>query len=49
MLYGILVGWLMFADWPSPRMLLGSAIIAASGLYVLHRETQARRLFAGSP
>ena len=40
MLYGVAVGWLLFADWPSPRMLLGAAIIVASGLYVLHRETR---------
>ena len=39
MLYAILVGWLLFADWPSSRMLLGSAIIVASGLYVLRQET----------
>ncbi|MGE3291160.1 MAG: DMT family transporter [Geminicoccaceae bacterium] len=39
MLYAILVGWLLFADWPSSRMLLGSSIIVASGLYVLRQET----------
>jgi drug/metabolite transporter (DMT)-like permease len=43
MLYGLAVGWLLFADWPTPHMLLGSAIIVASGLYVLHGETRARR------
>jgi drug/metabolite transporter (DMT)-like permease len=42
MLYAILVGWLLFADWPSTRMLLGSAIIVASGLYVLRHETGGR-------
>ena len=43
MLYGILAGWLLFADWPSQRMLLGSAIIIASGLYVLQQETRRRQ------
>jgi drug/metabolite transporter (DMT)-like permease len=44
MLYGLAVGWLLFADWPSPQMLAGSAIIVGSGLYVLHGETRARRI-----
>jgi drug/metabolite transporter (DMT)-like permease len=43
MIYGIAVGWLLFADRPSPRMLIGAAIVIASGLYVLSRETQLRR------
>jgi drug/metabolite transporter (DMT)-like permease len=43
MIYGIAVGWLLFADRPSVRMLVGAAIIIASGLYVLSRETQLRR------
>ena len=43
MLYGLAVGWLLFADLPSPQMLAGSAIIVGSGLYVLHGETRARR------
>jgi drug/metabolite transporter (DMT)-like permease len=42
MIYALLVGWTLFADRPSPRMLLGGAIVVASGLYVLHRETQRR-------
>ena len=42
MIYAIVVGWLLFADWPSTRMLLGSAIIVASGLYVLRNETRGR-------
>ena len=47
MLYGVAVGWLLFADWPSPRMLLGAAIIVASGLYVLHRETRVMKARVG--
>ena len=42
MLYAIVVGWLLFADWPSTRMLLGSAIIVGSGVYVLRNETGGR-------
>jgi drug/metabolite transporter (DMT)-like permease len=44
MVYGLAVGWLVFAEWPDPRMLAGSAIIVASGLYVLHGETRGRRV-----
>lgn len=43
MVYGILVGWLLFGDWPTARMLLGSAIIVASGLYVLQHEVRGLR------
>lgn len=42
MLYGILAGHLVFGDLPQPRMLLGAAIIIASGLYILGRERRAR-------
>lgn len=38
LLWAILLGWLIFADTPTPLMLLGAAIIVASGLFVLHRE-----------
>ena len=41
MVYGLAVGWLLFAEWPSPHMLAGSMIIVASGFYVLHGETRA--------
>jgi drug/metabolite transporter (DMT)-like permease len=34
-------GFLLFGDWPQADMLGGAAIVAASGLYILHRETVA--------
>ncbi|MEK9968461.1 MAG: hypothetical protein VW600_04945 [Ferrovibrio sp.] len=40
LLWAILLGWLFFADLPTSLMLLGAAIIVASGLFVLHRERQ---------
>ncbi|MFO1038329.1 MAG: DMT family transporter [Geminicoccaceae bacterium] len=43
MIYGIVVGLLIFGDVPSSRMLTGALIIVASGLYVLHRERLAVR------
>lgn len=40
LLWAILLGWLFFADLPTPLMLVGAGIIVASGLFVLHRERQ---------
>jgi drug/metabolite transporter (DMT)-like permease len=39
-LWSLLFGYFGFGEKPEPQMLLGVAIIVASGLYVLHRETQ---------
>ncbi len=38
MVWVIGLGYLIFGEFPSPQVLLGSAIIIASGLYVLMRE-----------
>lgn len=42
LLWAILLGWLFFADQPTPLMLLGAAIIVCSGLFVMHREHRRR-------
>lgn len=31
-------GWVIFGEWPAPRMWLGIALIVAAGLYVFRRE-----------
>ncbi len=36
--WAVLLGFLFFGDWPKPHVLLGSAIIIASGLYIFIRE-----------
>jgi drug/metabolite transporter (DMT)-like permease len=36
--WGMLFDWLLWMTVPSSRMLIGAAIIVASGLYVIHRE-----------
>jgi drug/metabolite transporter (DMT)-like permease len=41
--YAVLAGILLFDDRPQPRVLLGAAIVAASGLYILRRETLRQR------
>ncbi|MFI0846279.1 DMT family transporter [Mesorhizobium sp. IMUNJ 23232] len=38
LLWAILLGYLVFGDVPDLPMILGSAIIVASGLYMLYRE-----------
>lgn len=37
-IWAVLLGILVFGDWPSPLALSGIALIGASGLYTLHRE-----------
>jgi drug/metabolite transporter (DMT)-like permease len=39
MLWAILLGALVWGDLPEPAMLLGAAIVAGSGLFILYRET----------
>lgn len=36
--WGMLFDWLLWMTVPGSRMLIGAAIIVASGLYVIHRE-----------
>lgn len=43
LLWAILLGWIFFADLPTPLMLIGAGIIVASGLFVLHRERQIKK------
>jgi drug/metabolite transporter (DMT)-like permease len=35
----LISGYLVFGDWPGPTTLLGGAIVIASGLYILYRES----------
>ena len=37
-LWAVLIGIALFQDWPDIYMLLGSAIVICSGLYILRRE-----------
>ncbi len=36
--WGMMFDWLLWMTVPNQRMLIGAAIIVASGLYVIHRE-----------
>ena len=38
LIWGLLLGWFVFGEWPKPMTLAGAALIAATGLYTLLRE-----------
>ncbi len=40
LLLAVLFGWLTWGDVPTATMALGAAVVMASGLYILHRETR---------
>lgn len=44
LLWAVLFGWLIWNEFPSLRMALGAVVVAASGLYILHRETRRRQV-----
>ena len=41
LIWAALFGWIVWQDRPEPPVWLGAAIIAASGLYITHREARA--------
>lgn len=38
LLWALILGWLVFGDWPDSVTLMGAAIVVLSGLFMLHRE-----------
>jgi drug/metabolite transporter (DMT)-like permease len=47
LVYGFLLGWFFFQEIPDRFLIVGGAIVVASGIYIVHRETvvaRARRL-----
>jgi drug/metabolite transporter (DMT)-like permease len=43
LVWGTLIGWLVWQELPGAHVWLGAAVVIASGLYIIHRETRARR------
>jgi S-adenosylmethionine uptake transporter len=43
LVWALILGWLVFGEWPEPQTLLGAAVIVATGLFTLWRETRRRR------
>lgn len=40
LLWALMLGWLVFGDWPSLLTFLGAAIIVATGLFTLYRDSR---------
>lgn len=47
LLWAMLLGIVMFGEWPDAWMLAGSAIVVATGLFTFYRERQLARLHRG--
>ncbi|MEE8187974.1 MAG: DMT family transporter [Kiloniellales bacterium] len=43
LIWGTILGWLIWHELPGPHVWLGVAILVASGLYIIHRETRLGR------
>lgn len=43
LIWGLLLGWLVFGDWPDAFTLVGSAVVVATGIFTLWRERQLAR------
>jgi drug/metabolite transporter (DMT)-like permease len=44
LIWGSLIGLLIWGDWPTPAIIAGAAIVTATGLYLLRAETRQRRV-----
>jgi drug/metabolite transporter (DMT)-like permease len=49
LVWAMILGFAVWGDAPSPGLLVGSAIVVASGLYILWRETVRRRRAVPAP
>jgi drug/metabolite transporter (DMT)-like permease len=49
LLWAMGFGYLLWSDIPTPGLIVGSAIVVGSGLYLLWHETRPRMLKAGPP
>jgi drug/metabolite transporter (DMT)-like permease len=43
LLWALLLGWLVFGDWPDDITLLGAGVVVATGLFTLYRERASSR------
>jgi S-adenosylmethionine uptake transporter len=43
LLWALIIGFLVFGDWPDQLTLVGAAIVVGTGLFTLYREARARR------
>ncbi len=43
LIWALVLGWLIFDEWPEPITLAGAAVVVGSGLFMLYREAQLGR------
>lgn len=43
LIWALIMGWLVFGDWPRPVTLIGAALVVATGLFTLYREQRLAR------
>ncbi len=43
LIWALLLGWMVFGEWPDKMTMLGAAIVVGSGLFTLYREAVATR------
>jgi S-adenosylmethionine uptake transporter len=46
LIWALVLGWLVFGDWPAPLTLLGAVIVVGSGVFMIYREGQLKRRIA---
>jgi drug/metabolite transporter (DMT)-like permease len=40
LIWGSIIGLVVWGDWPTPPIILGAAIVTLTGLYLLRSETR---------
>lgn len=48
LIWALILGWLLFGDWPDSVTLVGAGIVVATGLFTLYRERMLARRAAAS-
>lgn len=43
LIWALVLGWVVFGDWPAPPTLIGAAIVVGSGIFMLYRERVTRK------
>ncbi|MEC9367814.1 MAG: DMT family transporter [Pseudomonadota bacterium] len=49
LIYAVILGLVVFGDWPGGHVFLGAAVIVAAGLYTFYRERRLGRMTSGAP
>jgi len=44
LIWGLIIGFVVWGNLPTPTMIVGAAIVTLTGLYLLHTESHRRRV-----